>query len=75
MSDNIRISLGKKIPTAQSVYKLVEKEAEEELKKQGVVLQLGYCHSLWELMKKNFKKKYGIDWKSPAETNPGIMYD
>jgi hypothetical protein len=35
----------------------------------------GVCHAIWALQKKILKEKYEIDWKSPAESNPGKMYD
>ena len=35
----------------------------------------GWCHSYWACKKRILKEKYGIDWKSPAELNPGIKFD
>jgi len=37
--------------------------------------QDGFCHILWDTQKHILKSKYHIDWKTPAELNPGIMYD
>lgn len=35
----------------------------------------GYCHRYWGTKKKILKEKYGIEWKSPADMNPGIIFD
>lgn len=59
----------------RAIIKAAEKEAEESLRHEGVTIQLGYCHRLWGRQKQILKKKYGIDWKSPDEMNPDIMYD
>lgn len=35
----------------------------------------GKCHIYWKLKKKVLKDVYNIDWKSPAELNPGVYFD
>ena len=37
--------------------------------------RLGFCHIVWATQKRILKDKYGIDWKTPAEMNPGILFD
>ncbi len=61
-------------------YKEVEdsvlKEAKENLLKEGLKPEtMGYCHSLWPEMKKIFKEKHNIDWKTPTEMNPYTTFD
>ncbi len=34
----------------------------------------GFCHKLWA-MKKVLLREQGIEWKSPKELNPHIIYD
>lgn len=51
----------------------VNKKAELNLK--GVDKGLGYCYSFWKEKKRILKTEYGIDWLSPADRNPGILYD
>lgn len=51
------------------------KEAEEELKKQGIEKNLGYCHTYWETKKRILKEKHHLKWKTPAELNPFIRFD
>jgi hypothetical protein len=35
---------------------------------------LGVCHSYWARKKELLAKK-GIEWKTPAEMNPNILFD
>lgn len=36
---------------------------------------LGECHILWRETKKILKAKHGIDWSTPVEMNPGVLFD
>jgi hypothetical protein len=36
---------------------------------------LGLCHRIWRESKQQLKAEYGIDWRSPAELNPGAVFD
>lgn len=36
---------------------------------------LGYCHIYWNYKKIILKRDYNIDWKSPEELNPEIIFD
>ena len=36
---------------------------------------IGSVHNRWNLKKEYLKNKHGIDWKTPAEMNPGTMFD
>ena len=36
---------------------------------------LGTCYKVWEYKKELLKSIYNIDWKSPAELNPNIIFD
>jgi hypothetical protein len=35
----------------------------------------GSCHRLWHAKKKILKERFGIEWFSPAEMNPGTKFD
>lgn len=35
---------------------------------------LGMCHVVWNI-KKELLKEIGIDWQTPKECNPHIMFD
>ena len=36
---------------------------------------LGFCHEYWAAKKEVLREKYGIDWRSPAERYPHIIFD
>jgi hypothetical protein len=56
----------------KKVIEKIEKELDERMKDkpQG----MGSCHIYWEL-KKELLADAGIEWKSPKECNPYIMFD
>ena len=35
----------------------------------------GYCHIYWNYKKSILNRDYNIDWKSPEELNPEIIFD
>jgi hypothetical protein len=47
-------------------------EISKELDERGI--EMGSCHIYWA-RKKELLKAEGIDWKSPSEMNPHIMFD
>lgn len=57
----------KKICT--KVDKLVDR------KTKSAAGKLGSCHYVWGMRKKILKKRYGIDWHTPSEMNPGCCFD
>ena len=57
-------------------YSTIKDELEELIVKEiGSGGYLGYCHLYWATKKRILKEKYSIDWKSPSELNPHILYD
>lgn len=36
---------------------------------------LGSCHAFWREKKRILREDYGIDWRSPSEMNPFVMFD
>ena len=38
-------------------------------------LQLGRCHVRWAVKKSVLSENYGINWRSPSELNPGVLFD
>lgn len=58
----------------QEALKIIQPELEElseQLEKLG---RMGSCHVYWS-RKKKLLKSVGIDWRSPAECNPNIIFD
>lgn len=51
----------------------IDKIASEECKRYKG--KLGYCHIFWATKKRLFKEMYNIDWLSPADRNPHIIFD
>lgn len=37
--------------------------------------RLGDCHLYWAVKKDFLREKYGIEWRTPGEMNPGIAFD
>lgn len=59
----------------KEIFKKVNEEVEQKLKKEGYQLGLGYIHIFDRYKKQILKKKYNIDWKSTQEMNPNILLD
>ena len=76
MDDGLRADPIENTPEFKKVIKAVEKEAEENLKKQGIKRSIMsyYRHLGWE-KQKILKEKHGIDWKTPDEMNPEVILD
>lgn len=36
---------------------------------------MGFCFRYWSAKKKLLKDEYGIEWRSPSEMNPRVMFD
>ncbi|MEO6908068.1 MAG: hypothetical protein ABI210_09285 [Abditibacteriaceae bacterium] len=60
-------------PKIKPIIQAAENEAEKQLVGFGPVL--GYCHLFWATKQEILKVKYGIEWKSPAEMNPTVLFD
>ena len=58
-------------------YQKIANELESELFKlmQHVECKMGRSYKYWSLKKRILKQKYNIDWKSPPEMNPGIIFN
>lgn len=58
-------------------YQNIRDELESELFKlmQNVDVKMGRSYKYWSLKKRILKQKYNIDWKSPPEMNPGIIFN
>ena len=37
--------------------------------------QMGFCYVGWATIKKILLEEHGIDWKTPSEMNPGVLFD
>lgn len=59
----------KKIEEAKQLLPTYPERAAE------LFIQLGSCHTLWDIQKRILKEKYGITWYTPAELNPDVKFD
>lgn len=65
-------------PVEQTIeYKQIENELEKLIDERlkNFPRSLGYCHMYWGVKKSILRDKYNIDWHSPAELNPNILFD
>lgn len=70
MTDTTAIFGGEKLP------EWLEKEVDRKVKDEiGEGDYLGYCHMYWEAKKRILHDEYGIDWETPAERYPTIIFD
>jgi len=59
-----------------SKYKKIVKEVEEKVVAEiGEGGYLGYCHRFWEAKQRILKEEYNMDWKTPAQLNPNVLFD
>ena len=61
-----------KNPDYVVILKTVDALVKEEI---GPYRGMGFCHLYWSHKKKILKEYFDIDWKSPAELNPDIIFD
>lgn len=52
-------------------------DMEEEVMRQfeNEPRHMGMCFRIWSAKKTLLKDKYGIDWRTPGEMNPRVMFD
>jgi hypothetical protein len=36
---------------------------------------LGFCHLLWHTKQRILRERYGVEWRTPVEWNPQIIFD
>ena len=56
----------------EELEKEVDRQVTELIGEDG---GLGYCHLFWAEKKRILRERYGIDWKTPAERYPGVIFD
>lgn len=57
----------------EKIYYDVEAELDRRL--ANVPRQMGFCFQYWAMKRELLMEKYGIDWRSPSQMNPRVMYD
>lgn len=62
-------------PRYAEVFRKIDAEVQEALANHPQRGSMGFVHLVWETKKRILLQKYGIDWKTPAELNPQVMFD
>lgn len=57
----------------EDIYYDVEDRLEERF--ANVHRAMGFCFMFWEAKRNLLKDEYGIDWHSPSQMNPRVMFD
>src|SRR5713226_3578654 len=57
----------------RNVFAAADREAERGV--ANVRRDERFIFHFWSIKKRILRRKYGIDWKTPAELNPSIVYD
>ena len=64
-----------KISKIKTLEKEIEKYCLEKFNIDIRMPMMGNCHVYWGAKKKILKEKYNIDWLTPSECNPYIIFD
>lgn len=62
-------------PRYAEVFRKIDAEVQEALANHPQRGSMGFVHLVWETKKRILLQKYSIDWKTPAELNPQVMFD
>lgn len=57
----------------ENIYYEVERRLDERF--ANAPRHMGFCFKYWEAKRHLLKEEYGIDWKSPSQMNPRVMFD
>jgi hypothetical protein len=68
----------------EDVLALVDTRVGKELAEKGLMeerdgkyhsLTEGVCYTFWDRKKEILKREYGIEWQSPPDLDPTVLYD
>jgi hypothetical protein len=62
-------------PRYVEVFRTIDDEVKESLASDPRRGGEGFVNIYWEAKKRLLKQKYGIDWRSPGEMNPHVIFD
>lgn len=62
-------------PAYAEIFKGIDSEVDKTLAGDSRRGSMGFCHVIWETKKRILKTKYGIEWETPAEMNPQVIFD
>lgn len=64
-----------KDPRYADVFARIDAEVDAQLRDHPRRGSEGFCHVVWQTKKRLLQDKYGIDWRSPDEMNPQVIFD
>ena len=59
----------------RDIFAVIDDEVDQNLLRDVSRGKLGFVHTFWYEKKDLLKMKYGIDWRSPREMNPDMIFD
>ncbi len=62
-------------PRYVEVFSTIDTEVKTALELPAKQGSRGSVHIFWETKKRILKQKYNIDWRTPAELNPWVIFD
>jgi len=62
-------------PRYADVFRKINDEVNQALAEHPKKGSMGFVHIIWETKKQILKQKHGINWRTPAELNPQVMFD
>lgn len=62
-------------PRYRKIFAGIELEVDQAVAGDPRRGSMGFVHLRWEVKKRILKQNYGIEWRSPAELNPHVMFD
>ena len=57
----------------EQIYPEVERRLDERF--ANAPRHMGFCFRYWEAKRELLKDEYGIEWRSPSQMNPRVMFD
>ena len=69
---HLKFSSVERTPIWEEIYYDVEVECDKEL--GDIPRGMGFCYGYWHTLQ-NVLAKRGIEWQSPKELNPRVMFD
>lgn len=57
----------------EDIYYRMEQKLQERF--ANAPRHMGFCFKYWNAKRELLKEEYGIDWKSPSQMNPRVMFD
>ncbi|HEX9995799.1 MAG TPA: hypothetical protein VGB45_01540 [Abditibacterium sp.] len=63
-------------PALKAIFAQAEQKAEKELESEKRQMrQMGFCHLHWGTLQRILREEFGVEWFTPSEMNPHIIFD